>query len=96
MDKVELSPRAATAADMIIQVVIAFQTQLAPLDRACDVMIEGMAQLKGTAYLTEDTAARMADALKAVAGLETAVNELRLIAPACDIIARELEWHGRA
>jgi hypothetical protein len=91
MDKVELSPRAATAADMIIQVVIAFQAQLAPLDRACDVLIESMAQLKETAHFTDDMVARMIDAQKAVAGLEAAINELKLIAPACDILARELK-----
>jgi hypothetical protein len=91
MNRMKLSPRATTAADMIIQSVIAFQAKLAPLDRVCDVMIDCMEQLKGTANLTEDTVTRMEDAIKAISGLEAATNGLKLIAPAMAIIAGELE-----
>jgi hypothetical protein len=87
----ELSHRGITAADMIIQAVVAFQAQLAPLDRACDAMIESMTHIKDAATLTEDMVERLVDAAKAIAGLDVAANELKLIAPACDIIARELQ-----
>jgi hypothetical protein len=87
----KLTPKAATAVDIIIHTITTFQQELAPLSAACDVMIDGMMQLKGAGHLAEDMPQRMIAANATIAGLPAASKALEIIGPACDIIAHEIE-----